>query len=35
MNESEGFNQWTVPWAAPDGPELEALIVPLDSGSRG
>jgi len=25
MNESEGFNQWTVPWAAPDGPELEAL----------
>lgn len=21
----QGFNQWTVPWAAPDGPEIDAL----------
>lgn len=24
---AEGFNQWTVPWAAPEGPELDALRV--------
>ena len=22
---SEGFNQWTVPWTAPDSPELSRL----------
>ncbi len=23
----EGFNQWTVPWAAPQGPEIEAIAA--------
>ena len=22
---ADGFNQWTVPWAAPDGPEIDAI----------
>ncbi|MDJ0958614.1 MAG: hypothetical protein QNI91_17230 [Arenicellales bacterium] len=23
----EGFNQWTIPWTEPEGPELDALCA--------